>query len=109
MLVLVEKNEALDLRRDFSWRVEICAWGYQWPEASAKDGESRVYRLCIAHSLKVILEVAVQVLGDLHVGEHALEFIGILETARLLQFADHTRLRIVGGRVAVYQATGEHA
>ena len=45
--------------------------------------------------------------GRLLTGEHALELVRVLETARLLELRYHARLRLVGCRYAVNETLRE--
>lgn len=55
------------------------------------------------------VEFVVQVGADRHVGEHAVQLVGELVAARLLQPVDHRLLRVHALRLLVYQALREHA
>src|SRR4051812_34966318 len=94
VLVPVEKSKSITVGGYLLGWVERGAGSRQGPEAGSQDGEGRIETLN-AEAFDVLFETGVEILRNLDILKHALQLVGVLEAAGLLQLADHACLGIV--------------
>ena len=104
----VEILEAFIGFDDGLWRCEWSVWWVQRPETGAEELVGRVHSLLSVETERLILlflEGIVQIFRGLHVLEHSLQLVGILETAGLFELRDHIRLSIVRDGKCLYKTS----
>lgn len=103
MFLGVVTSEPLIGRQNFLGDGEFTVGWVEWPEVGAEDHdrEANAKFAIVVRLGHLLIELVGEILAERHVGEHALELVGVLETAGLLQLGNHGCFGFIRGGDAV--------